>query len=260
MENMPSPYQPSGSRPVTPFDTKNKLVLLGRWFISHGRASVLIMFGIFIVVEFCSMPIFSVERLKNENPQMSALMQIRLEDHSGLHSPYIIQKQWMPLSNVSNDLVHAILVAEDGTFFEHEGIDWYEVQESIKKDLEKRRFARGASTITQQLARNLYLSTSKDPLRKLKEIVIAKRLEAVLSKDRILEIYLNTIEWGEGIFGAEAAAMTYFGKHASEITRDEAARLAAVVSSPLRYSPNTDARFVMFRKNIVLARMEARGW
>ncbi|MEW6061962.1 MAG: transglycosylase domain-containing protein, partial [Bacteroidota bacterium] len=120
--------------------------------------------------------------------------------------------------------------------------------------------ARGGSTISQQLAKNLYLSTSKDPIRKFKEVVITLRMERILSKRRILEIYLNVIEWGNGIFGAEAAARRYFGKSASELTREEAARMAAVIPSPRKHTPNDMSRYVQRRSSIILTRMAARGY
>lgn len=226
----------------------------------HKILSALLFLLLFLIVEIISLPLWSIRNLKKQNPQLSALMEQRIEEATNDGRKYVIRREWVPLSRISDDLIHAVIVEEDGTFFEHEGIDWYEVQESIKKDLAKGKFARGASTITQQLAKNLYLSTSKDPLRKVKEIIIAKRLEAVLSKDRILEIYLNVIEWGNGIFGIEAAAMTYFGKHASDLTREESARLASVIPSPLTHQPHTNSRYVQFRTRVVLARLDARGW
>jgi monofunctional biosynthetic peptidoglycan transglycosylase len=160
---------------------------------------------------------------------------------------------------VPQHVIDAVIVAEDGTFFEHGGIDWFEVQESIEKNLEEGRAARGASTITQQLAKNLYLSTSKDPVRKIKEVIITLLLERTLNKRRILEIYLNIIEWGRGIFGIEAAARSFFGKSAAGLTLEEGARLAAVIPSPLLHRPDADTRYVIRRKGIVLARMAARS-
>jgi monofunctional biosynthetic peptidoglycan transglycosylase len=150
-------------------------------------------------------------------------------------------------------------VAEDGTFYSHGGVDWFEVQESIEKNIKERKAARGASTITQQLAKNLYLSTSKDPVRKVKELAITLLLEHDLSKNRILELYLNVIEWGRGIFGIDAAARAYFGKAVGDLTLEDATRLAAVIPSPLVHRPDTDSRYVLRRKAIVLQRMIARG-
>jgi monofunctional biosynthetic peptidoglycan transglycosylase len=191
---------------------------------------------------------------------MTALMVQRAADARSRGAAPRMRQQWVRLGRVSDHLQHAMIVAEDGTFYEHGGVDWFEVRESIKRDFQKRRFARGASTITQQLAKNLFLSTSKDPVRKLKEYILSGQLESALTKNRILELYLNVIEWGDGVFGAEAAALTYFGKHAADLTREEAAQMAAVVPSPLRYSPSGGSVFVARRSRMILARMSARGW
>jgi monofunctional biosynthetic peptidoglycan transglycosylase len=187
-------------------------------------------------------------------------MRQRMREAESEGKPLKIVQQWIPLSRVPRHVVNAIIVAEDGTFFEHGGIDWFEVQESVEKNLQEGRAARGASTITQQLAKNLYLSTSKDPVRKLKEVAITLMMEHALTKQRILELYVNIVEWGRGIFGIEAAAHAYFGKSASALTIDDAARLAAVIPSPLRHQPNTDSRYVVRRMGIVLGRMSARNW
>jgi monofunctional glycosyltransferase len=169
-----------------------------------------------------------------------------------------IRQRWISLAKIPRHVIDAVIVAEDGTFYSHSGIDWFEVQQSIERDLREHRAARGASTITQQLAKNLYLSTSKDPVRKVKEVIIALLMEHDLSKDRILELYLNVIEWGNGIFGIEAASEAYFGKSVAELTLDEAVRLAAVIPSPLRHRPDVDSRYVLRRKDIVLRRLTAR--
>jgi len=172
---------------------------------------------------------------------------------------YRINQVWIPISKVSPYLIEAVIVSEDASFFDHQGVDWYEVRESIKKNLQRGRIARGASTITMQVAKNLFLSTSRDPLRKLAEVIIAFRIEQKLSKRRILEIYLNIIELGDGIFGVESASRKYFGKSASELTMEEAARLASIIPSPLRYTPNSNKRFVSWRSKIILNRMIARA-
>lgn len=232
-----------------------------RWVKSHKLHTAVIVLLLFLVLEYLSLPsTASIERLRNERPHRTALMVERAAEAKEKRKKFSIRQQWVPLSSISSELIHAVIVAEDGTFYEHKGIDWYEVQESIERNLEETEFVRGASTITQQLAKNLHLSTSKDPIRKLKEYVITKRLEDALSKNRILEIYLNVIEWGEGIFGAEAASLHHFGKHASELTREEAARLAAVIPNPRRLKANSEAQSVVWRKNVVLERMRARGW
>lgn len=234
---------------------------VGRWIWSHKIGSILILVVLYLVFEYFTLPSASgIARLRKENPGITALMEQRRAEAREQGKKFSIRQQWIPLSRISRDMIHAVIVAEDGTFYGHEGIDWYEMRESIKKDIERGRFARGGSTITQQTAKNLYFSTSKNPLRKLKELLVSMRLEDVLTKDRILEVYLNIIEWGNGIFGVDAAAMAYFGKRASDLSRDESARLAAVIASPLRHAPNTDSRYVRTRKNIILTRMEARGW
>jgi monofunctional biosynthetic peptidoglycan transglycosylase len=206
---------------------------------------------------YFALPSVCILALRTENPRLTALMLERLDESGGrLH----ILQTWVPLSRISQHLINGVVISEDGTFFEHGGVDWYEVRESLERNLEEERVVRGSSTITMQLAKNLFLSTSRDPLRKLKELVIALRIEKQLSKRRILEIYLNLIEWGDGIFGAEAASKAYFGKPAQYLTREEAARMAAVIPSPIRHRPDSNNRYVVRRSEIILNRMSARGW
>ena len=165
----------------------------------------------------------------------------------------------MPLKSIPQDAIDAVILAEDGTFWWNEGFDWFEFKESIEKNIEEGRAARGASTITQQLVKNLFLSSSKNPLRKLKEWILTWYMDSVLSKGRIIEIYLNVIEWGNGVYGIEAASNTYFGKSASELSRDECARLAAIIPSPRKHRADNDSQYVLRRSKIILERMAARG-
>ena len=211
-----------------------------------------------MILELATVPWFSVAGLKSANPGPTALMTQRMDEAREAGKTLKIRQRWISLSKIPRHVIDAVIVAEDGTFYSHSGIDWFEVQESIERDLREHRAARGASTITQQLAKNLYLSTSKDPVRKVKEVIIALLMEHDLSKDRILELYLNVIEWGNGIFGIEAASEAYFGKSVAELTLDEAVRLAAVIPSPLRHRPDVDSRYVLRRKDIVLRRLTAR--
>ena len=229
---------------------------------SRGHPVRALMYGACLILasEYLSLPNIRLQELEKVNPYRTALMKQREREASEAGKPFHEQQQWVPLNRISPHLVHAVIVSEDGTFYENGGVDWYEVEESIEKNLEEGKASRGASTISQQLAKNLFLSTSKDPLRKLKELVITLRMERVLSKERILEIYLNVIEWGNGVFGAEAAAKKYFGKSASTITREEAARLAAVIPSPLRHQPNQPSQYVERRASLILERMAARGY
>lgn len=156
--------------------------------------------------------------------------------------------RWVPLADISPHLVRAVLIAEDDRFWRHRGVDWQQVREVYKEGRRSGRL-RGASTISQQVARNLYLSPEKSVGRKLKEVLIARHLERTLGKERVLEIYLNVVEWGEGVFGAEAAAQTYFDKPASDLTPEEAVSLAAALPSPYDRNPDVepDERLVKLR-------------
>jgi monofunctional biosynthetic peptidoglycan transglycosylase len=170
--------------------------------------------------------------------------------------PYTKRQQWAPLGRIAPALQHAVIAAEDGRFFQHHGIDWKEVQKVVDKDVEDGRLGRGGSTITQQLVKNLFFTTSRSVLRKAVEFTLAPLAEWVLPKKRILELYLNVIEWGPGVYGAEAAARSWYGIPAARVNRDQAARLAAVIPSPLRRKP---ARMNSYSAEI-LRRMEQTGW
>lgn len=240
---------------------KSALAAVWMWIRAHPIWTVIMLLFALVLVEYLTLPgISAIERLKKENPKTTALMKARVAENEDARTGWKVNQRWVPLSRMSPHLIHAVVVAEDGSFYDHEGFDWYEVRESFEKNIEEGRFARGASTITQQLAKNLYLSASKDPIRKLKEAIITMQLESSLSKNRLLEIYLNVIEWGNGVFGAEAAALRYFGKSASDLSREEAARMAAVIPRPLKFQPDGDSRYVRYRQKIILARMESRGW
>src|SRR5688572_27318285 len=165
------------------------------------------------------------------------------------------EHRWVRYSRISKNLQRAVIVAEDSRFFEHEGVDLEEIRKSIEINMERGAAVRGASTITQQLAKNLYLSPSRDPFRKLRELIIARRLEAGLSKVRIFEIYLNVIEWGDGIWGAEAAARRYFGISASALNREQSALLAGAIINPRLLSPARPTRRLLRRQQIILGRM-----
>ncbi len=230
-----------------------------RWVRRHPLRVAGLVLLLFAGYEAATLPWFSLPQLARMNPDRTALMRQRMQEAAGRDKPFTLQQHWVRLERIPRPLVQAVIVAEDGTFFTHRGFDWYEVGESLEKNVKERRFARGASTISQQLAKNLYLSTSKDPVRKLNEAAITVLLEFWLTKNRILELYLNTIEWGEGIFGAEAASQTYFHKHCEELSAEECARLAAVIPSPLRHRPDTDTRYVLRRTAMVQRRLAARA-
>ena len=230
------------------------------WVKANKMRAIVYAICSLIFLQYLSLPNNSLQSLRKKNPTNTALMIQRRFEAESSGKPFAVNQRWVPLSKISINLVHAVIVSEDGTFYAHEGVDWYEMEESLMKNIKKGKAARGGSTISQQLAKNLYLSTSKDFLRKFKELVITLRMERVLSKRRILEIYLNVIEWGDGVFGAEAAAQKYFGKSALLLTREEAALMAAVIPNPRRYKVNSPSVYVTRMVSVILNRMEARGY
>jgi monofunctional biosynthetic peptidoglycan transglycosylase len=198
-----------------------------------------------------------VSALSKTNPTTTAFIELRAaEARARGHEPRR-QQRWVPYGRISPALKRAVLVAEDAAFWQHEGIDVQQLRESLERDLEKGMFLRGGSTITQQLAKNLYLSPTKNPLRKLRELLIARRMEAALSKSRIFEIYLNVIEWGDGIYGADAAARAYFNKPASALGPDEGALLAACIINPRVMNPDRLTVRLQRRQRLILSRMGA---
>jgi len=180
----------------------------------------------FAVLSYVYLTLPDVRQLATTNPRTTAFMELREREAAAAGRPVKRVQRWVPYSRISINLRRAVLAAEDSAFFDHEGVDIAEIKKSIQDSLEKGKELRGASTITQQLAKNLYLSPSRNPLRKVEELMITWRLETALSKARILEIYLNVIEWGDLVWGAEAASRTYFGVPASALSREQAALLA----------------------------------
>jgi monofunctional biosynthetic peptidoglycan transglycosylase len=178
-----------------------------------------------------------VSPLKGSFPKTTAFMERRKAQLRREGKPAGIDYHPVPLSRISPHMQRAAIVAEDARFWQHEGVDWEAAREALEKNFEKGRIKAGGSTITQQLAKNLYLSPSRTPWRKLRELAITARLERQLSKRRILELYLNVAEFGQRTWGVEAAARRYFGKSAAELTREEAATLAAMLPSPRIYDP-----------------------
>ena len=197
-----------------------------------------------------------VSVLKQRNPKSSALMELRAEEYRQKGIRVARQHIWVPYGTISEHLKKAILLSEDAAFFSHKGVDMNELREALKRDWETGSFKRGGSTITMQLAKNLYLSPSKTPLRKVKEIIIARQIEQALPKRRIFEIYLNVVEWGRNIYGAEAAARHYFGKSAANLDVLEAATLAALLPSPR----NSQQKSLLHRRNVILGRLATVGY
>jgi monofunctional biosynthetic peptidoglycan transglycosylase len=203
---------------------------------------------------------YTIGGLARSAPRRTALMLQRETEARSAHRILRIDQRWVSYERMSPLLRRAILVAEDDAFFQHGGLDWNEIRASARANLEKRRVVRGGSTITQQLAKNLFLGDRRTLTRKLTEAFLAIRLERALSKRRIFELYLNLIEWGDGIFGAEAAARRYFGVSAADLNEREAILLAAVIINPRRYSVLAPNRRIERRVRLISGRLRRRGF
>jgi len=211
------------------------------------------------VLYFLVLP--DVSRLRKENPKKTSMMEYNeaLKKKGARHSGYQVWQVWSPLTNVSPYLVKAVVIAEDDKFYSHEGFDFEGMREALEKNIKAKKFRAGGSTISQQLVKNLYLTPQRSLLRKLREFLITLKMERTLSKRRIMELYLNVAEWGDGIYGAEAASRHYFNKSALYLTPEEAARLAAVLPSPVRYNAAGDQQFVTKRAAMIYDIMVKRG-
>ena len=190
-------------------------------------------------------------------PQSTAFMDSRLVQLRARNPQATLQYQWVPYSRISVHLKRAVVAAEDAKFLDHDGFDWDSIAKAYEKNLKKGKIVAGGSTISQQLAKNLFLSGGRTWWRKAQEAAITVMLETILTKRRILEIYLNVIEWGAGVFGAEAAARHHFGVTAANLTPEQAAQLAAMVPSPRRYKAGSETPYLQKRKEIILSRMGA---
>ena len=222
-----------------------------------GRALLAIPAAGFALLAYVYLTLPDVRLLKTTNPATTAFMDLRDDEARDKGKAPHHSQRWVAYSRISPDLKRAVLVAEDDAFWQHDGVDYDQLRESIQADWARGRFLRGGSTITQQLAKNLYLSPSKNPLRKLRELVIARRLEAELKKARILELYLNVIEWGDGVYGVESAARTYFQKPAAALGPSESALLAAAIINPRLLNPARPTQRLLRRQQLILRRMGA---
>ena len=191
----------------------------------------------------------------DHNPASTAFMDARLASMREKTPTAKLQQQWVPYEKISSHLKRAILVAEDDRFVDHEGFDWEGIQKAMDKNQKKGKIVAGGSTISQQLAKNLFLSGERSMLRKSEEALITLMMERILNKERILEIYLNVIEWGDGVFGVEAAARHYFGISAAQLSQEQAAKLAAMVPRPRFYDRNRNAPWLLKKTQIILGRM-----
>jgi monofunctional glycosyltransferase len=200
-----------------------------------------------------------VSALRTENPRTTALMAQRAEEGDAEGRKPRVRQAWVALGAVAPHVVDAVLISEDARFYRHEGVDWTEVKNCLDQSVREVRLGRGASTLTQQLAKNLYLSTDRSLLRKGKELLLARRLEAQLSKQRILALYLNVVEWGPGVYGIEAAAREHFGVSARSLSVAQGAMLAAMLPAPRRWLPAQRPETLRTRADVILGRLEREG-
>ena len=223
---------------------------------SRSRVKAFLIIGLCLpvgaVLFFWLVAMPDVSSLRTTNPTVTALIEARQAQAAEQGRTIGRHWTWVPLSRISPSLRQAVVAAEDASFFTHEGFDWEGIKVAAKYNLEAGEFKRGGSTITQQLAKNLYLSAERSLIRKAREALITRSLEHHLTKERILELYLNVAEWGQGIYGAEAAARHHFKKSAHDLTADEAAWLAAILPSPRRYDPLRKTTFLTRRHNRIL--------
>jgi monofunctional glycosyltransferase len=192
---------------------------------------------------------------RDHNPNMTAFMEARLERIQEQKPDAKLRHAWVPYNRISNNLKRAVLVAEDDKFVDHDGFDWEGIKKAIDKNEKRGKVVAGGSTISQQLAKNLFLSGQRSFLRKGQEAAITVMMEHIMDKERILEIYLNVIEWGDGVYGAEAAARHYYGINAAQLSPAQAAKLAAMVPRPRFYDRNRNAPYLLHRAGIIQGRM-----
>ena len=222
-----------------------------RW-LRWGVATMAIGFA---TLSYTWITLPDVRALRKDPPATTAFREMRAEQAEDEGRTLKMQHRWVNYDRISSHLKRAVIVAEDSAFWQHEGLDFDEIRASMEVNWMRGEFVRGASTITQQLAKNLYLSPSRNPYRKVKELLITRRLEAELSKRRIFELYLNLIEWGDGIWGAEAAARAHFGVSAAALSPAQAAMLAGAIINPRVYSPSRPNARLLRRQNLIMRRM-----
>ncbi len=245
-----------------------RVTLFSNITVSKARATykslarvIIIILLVFFVVDVGRYFFYpDVQQLLDQNPAKTAFMEYREAEwrREGLYDKKVNQK-WVSLRNVSQNLVKAVLIAEDDKFWQHEGFDYKAMERALEKNILAKKFKMGGSTISQQLAKNLYLSPSKNPVRKVKEAILTWKLEKVLSKRRILELYVNVAEWGDGIFGIGQAARHYYGVTPAQLSAEQASRLAAILPNPILFSPTGTSRYVRNRSSIIYAIMRKRG-
>jgi monofunctional biosynthetic peptidoglycan transglycosylase len=191
------------------------------------------------------------------NPGESAFMETRLEHLQEKDEKATLRHQWVNYNQISIHIKQAVIAAEDAKFIDHEGFDWEGIEKAYEKNKRRKKIVAGGSTISQQLAKNLFLSNQRTPWRKAEETIITLMLETILSKQRILEIYLNVIEWGNNVYGIEAASLRYFSSHARDLNSFQSAKLASMIPNPKYYERHQDASGLIERSGIILSRMNS---
>ena len=219
------------------------------WRVLKWLGIIVVMYQLWIFLHICWWI--------NHNPSTSAFMEDRLEFLQESNPDAVLKHRWVDYKKISPNLKRALIAAEDAKFVDHEGFDWEGIQKAYEKNLKKGKVVAGGSTISQQLAKNLFLSTKRTPWRKAEEAMITVMLEVTMSKRRIFEIYLNVIEWGNGIFGAEAAAKYYYHTSAKNLSAEQAAKLAAMVPNPRYYDKHRQAKGLIRKTGIIEARMNS---
>ena len=219
------------------------------WRVLKWMGIIIVVYQLWIFLHICWWV--------HHNPATSAFMEDRLEVLQQDNPDAVLKHRWVDYQKISPNLKRALIAAEDAKFVDHEGFDWEGIQKAYEKNLKKGKVVAGGSTISQQLAKNLFLSTKRTPWRKGEEAMITVMLEATMSKRRIFEIYLNVIEWGNGIFGAEAAAKYYYHTSAKNLSTQQAATLAAMVPNPRYYDKHRQARGLIRKTGIIEARMNS---
>ncbi|WP_224365187.1 monofunctional biosynthetic peptidoglycan transglycosylase [Hyalangium versicolor] len=223
-----------------------------RWWRWLGL--VLVALLAFTAYEYVRLP--DAAPLQKQNPETTALIEQRAEEAREAGRKPRRKQYWVSLSNVPKHVIQAVLTSEDAAFYLHEGVDTVELERAMEEAWKQGKLGRGASTITQQLAKNLWLSTDRSLLRKAKELVLARRLENELTKSRILAIYLNVVEWGDGVYGIEAAAREHFGVSALGLSVAQGAVLAAMLPSPRKRSPKSGSRALQRRSHWIIDQMQ----
>ena len=225
------------------------------WKRLRHSIKVLLLVALGVVVAYQLWIAACLAWWQGHNPESTAFMDARLSDMQAKNPRAQLRQRWVPYTQISSHVKRAVVVAEDAKFLQHDGFDWEGMQNALEKNWRRGRIVAGGSTISQQLAKNLFLSGRRNVLRKAQEAYITALMEQMMDKRRILEIYLNVVEWGDGVFGIEAAARHYFNTRASALNAQQAAQLAAMLPNPRYYDRHRKTRYLNRRTGVILARM-----